>query len=301
MRIGEVKISSPLVLAPMANVTDPAFRLLCRKHGCGLTYTEMINANALVRANKATIRKAQFSKKDKPLVGQLFGAKIELLEKATKILSDYAEIIDINLGCPDKDVMKIGAGSSLLIKPVKIEKIIKAMKKATDKPITAKIRLGLDKNHINAVRNSKIIEGAGADAIAVHARTTAQGYSGIADWEQIRLIRDEISIPLIGNGDVSSYNEAQTKLKDYKVDSVMIGRAAMGNPSVFSGEEINKEKQIKLYEEYLGLAEGFEIVFEQKKRQALWFMNGFEGAVSLRREISKTKKLEEINKILENV
>lgn len=297
MKIGDVKIKNGLILAPMANVTDPAFRLLSRKNGCGLTYTEMINANALVRGNKATIRKAQFHSDDRPLTGQIFGAKLELISKATKILANDVDIIDINMGCPDKDVMKIGAGSSLMIKPKKIGDIIKVMKKSTDKPITAKIRLGLDKNHINILRNAKIIEEAGADAIAIHGRTTAQMYSGTADWEKIIEAKEELNIPLIGNGDITSFSQAQEKLK--VVDGVMIGRGAMGNPLIFNGEETNQKKQIKLFLEYLKIAKEFNIHFEQKKRQSMWFMKGFDGALNLRKELSQTKTIEDIYEILE--
>lgn len=292
MKIGDIKIKNGLVLAPMANITDPAFRLLCKKHGCGLTYTEMINANALVRANKATLKKAQFHKDDRPLTGQIFGAKIDIISKAVKVLSDDVDIIDINLGCPDKDVMKIGAGSSLMVKPAKLEKIIKAMKEATSKPVTAKIRLGLDSNHINILRNSKIIEEAGADAIAIHGRTTKQMYSGKADWDLIKQAKDELNIPVIGNGDIQSYSQAQEKLKI--TDAVMIGRAAMGTPQIFDGGEITLKTQKNLFNQYLEISEEFNIHFEQKKRQSMWFAKGFDGALDLRKKLSGTKNLEEL-------
>jgi tRNA-dihydrouridine synthase len=200
------------------------------------------------------------------------------------------------MGCPDKDVMKIGAGSSLMVKPTKIGEIIKAMKEATDKPITAKIRLGLDKNHINILRNAKIIEEAGADAIAIHGRTTQQMYSGTADWEKIIEVKEQLNIPVIGNGDITSHSEALQRLKI--VDGVMIGRGAMGNPTIFNDGIITETNQIKLYLEYLEISKDFNIHFEQKKRQSMWFMKGFDGALNLRKELSETKTIEEIYKIL---
>lgn len=296
MKIGDVKLKSRLILAPMANITDPAFRILCNRHGCGLTYTEMVNANALVRANKATLRKAQFSDEDRPVTGQIFGAKIDIIKKAVPIMAEDSDIVDINMGCPDKDVMKIGAGSSLLVKPTKIGEIIKAMKSSTDKPVTAKIRIGLDSNHINAIRNAKIIEESGADAIAIHGRTTAQGYSGLANWDIIQQIKDELSIPVIGNGDIKHYVEAEKRLKI--TDLVMIGRGATGNPQIFNGGKIDQSNQSKLFLEYLKIAKNHYIHFEQKKRQSMWFMQQFDGASELRKRLSQVKSEDEIIDIL---
>lgn len=297
MKIGNVKVKNKFFLAPMANVTDAPFRRLCLDEGCGLVYTEMINCNAIVRNNKATLRKFQIGKTEKPIVGQIFGAKIDNLVSGCKVLEDHVDVIDINMGCPDKDVMKIGAGASLLIKPVKIGKIVEAVRKAVDVPVTVKMRIGHDKDHINILRNAKIAQDAGVDAIAIHGRTVAQKYSGEASWDVIKQVKENVSVPVIGNGDIDSIVSGKRKMEKSGVDAVMIGRGAIGNPGVFSEKEISFDNQVSLFKKYLEYSEDFEIKFENIKRQAMWFMKGFDGAVELRKKISVCRSVEEIGSI----
>lgn len=304
--IGEVKLRNNLVLAPMAGVTDIAFRIICKRFGAGLVYTEMVNANAVIRNNKATLRKMMFSEEESPITVQLFGARTDLLEKSAKKVEKMgADIVDLNLGCPDANVIKQGAGSALLRRPARIAEIIKAMKKAVSIPVTAKIRIGVKNNNIQGLKTAQLIEEAGADAIAVHGRTAEQMYSGKADWDIIRDIKKELSIPVIANGDVFTPEDAGKILKHTKADFIMIGRGAIGNPQLFSyalsylnGNKpklISSKEKINLFYDYIRLSEKHDSLhFATAKRHCHAFTKGIPNAVKLRDKIDRCNTLDEL-------
>lgn len=307
VNIGNIKLKNRLVLAPMAGITDIAFRILCKRLGAGLIYTEMVNANAISINNKSMLKKALFSEEEKPITVQLFGAKTGLIVKAAKILESLgADIIDFNFGCPDSQVIKQGAGSALLKRPKKIEEIISALVKAVKIPVTAKMRINEKYLEI-----AGIIEKAGASALAVHARTVKQGYSGKADWQKIKEIKSILSIPVIGSGDIFKPEDAKKMIEETGCDLVMIGRGTIGNPQIFRDtlnyldnkivEKISDKDKIELFFQYLELAEKHELRFSQIKRQALNFTKGIKDATKLRPKISITKNAEELKKLIKSV
>lgn len=234
--IGDVKIPNQVVLAPMAGVTNEAFRTICKEMNAGLVVCEMISDKALSFNNEKTIKMAQVSKEEHPISIQIFGADIDSLVYAAKWIEQNtdADIIDINMGCPVNKVAKrAGAGSNLLRDPEKVYAITKAVVEAVKLPVTVKIRLGWDSESINAVTNAKLIEKAGAKAITVHGRTRAQMYSGKADLDEIKKVVEAVSIPVIANGDIVDYKTAKHMLDYTKAQAIMIGRGCLGNPWIF--------------------------------------------------------------------
>ncbi len=294
-KIGNIKLKNNLVLAPMAGINDTAFRILCKRYGAGLLYTEMINTNAISNKNKATLKKLNFVNEEKPIAIQLFGANIKMIEDAAVIAEKNANIIDINLGCPDLKVLHQGAGAALLKRPKRISEIIKAVVNKVDIPVTAKIRIGND-----SIKIAKLIEDAGASAIAVHARTVRQGYSGKADWNKIKEIKEAVNIPVIGNGDIFTKEDVERMQELTKCDFIMIGRAAMTNPAIFkeiSNGKISSKEKLNLFFEYIELAEKYNCYkFISAKRHALNFTRGIPNSTRLREKISLSKTLDEIKR-----
>ena len=292
MKIGNVRIKNNLVMAPMFNVTNLPFRLQCRKYGVGLVYSEMINVNALGRGNRATERMCETVKEDKPISFQLFGLREEAIKKSVKFVEKKADIIDFNFGCPATHVVGVGSGAALLKRPEKMASIIKSIISVTDKPVTAKIRLGYNNNKVKKL--AKVVEDAGASAIAIHCRTFRQGYSGKADWKALEKV--DVGIPVIGNGDVKDLKSYE-KVKDL-CDAVMIGRGAMNNPAIFS-EILGKEKVSckKLFSEYYELCVKYKQVDLHNLRQrACDFTKGLDGSRELRDKIAK---IDDLKKLLE--
>jgi tRNA-dihydrouridine synthase B len=233
--IGKIKIDFPFILAPMAGITDLPFRLTVKsKGGCGLVYTEMVSANALIRNHKRTRRLLDSDPKEQPLAVQIFGSDPQVMAEAGRIVEgEGAGILDINMGCPVKKVTKTGAGCALMRSPGKVEKLIKAVRNSIRIPLTVKIRAGWDATSINAVEIAQILEDYGVDAIILHPRTRSQGFSGKAEWDLIAKVKEKISIPVIGNGDITCPEDAYQMLSQSRCDAVMIGRAARGNPWIF--------------------------------------------------------------------
>ena len=291
-KIGNVKIKNNLVLAPMAGINDIPFRLLCKENGVGLLYTEMVNANAVVRNNKSTLRLAKTLEIEKPIAIQIFASKKDIIAEAAKILEPNASIIDFNLGCPAPKIVNTGAGAALLAKPKKVQEILEKLVGSVNVPVTVKIRLGFGK--INALQISKIAESAGVSAVAVHARTYAQGYSGKADLNYIKEIKENISIPVIGNGDV---NDSDSFKKMLAVsDAVMIGRAAKNNPAIFeeflSGKVANKKE---LFLRYCELAKEHNCEeFKTALIHSLNFSSSLKNSRALRRKLSGCKTIEQL-------
>ncbi len=300
LKIGNLKLENPLFLAPMVDVTDLAYRLICRKNGCGMAYTEMIQAEALMHSDKTTIKlKTLTNSKDKPLGIQITGRKISDFGKIIPKLRDY-DLVDLNCGCPGHLTIDHGSGSYLMKDPDKIAKIISLLKD-NDLIVTAKIRLGFNKNDV--MNLSKKIDKAGADALTLHPRLANQGRGVKSDWKWFSKVKEKIGIPLIGNGDVFKPEDAKEILK--VCDGVMIARGAIGNPLIFKQtldylktgkyKKINFKDNLRIYLDYLKLSKKYNLLKMAKiKYIGGKFLRGFDDAPKIRNEFMKLKSFDEI-------
>lgn len=307
--------ASPFLLAPLAGITDAPFRRICSKMGAGITYTEMISAKGLTYGDRNTKRLLFRYEDEGPLGIQLFGSEPDILVKAVleNCMDDF--IIDINMGCPVPKVVKNGEGSALLKNPQLAGEIVEKLVRETGKPVTAKIRKGFDDSCINAVEMAVILEQAGASAVAVHGRTREQYYEGKADWEIIRKVKDAVDIPVIGNGDVFSAEDAMALMEKTGCDFVMIARGALGNPwifrecnAVYNGEDkpappdkYDKQKMLLAhFEDLLALKGEYAGVREMRKHIG-WYIKGIPGAASVRREINQITDADELKRRIEEL
>ena len=315
MKIGNLNLDNRVFLSPMAGVTDLPFRLICKEQDCGMLYTEMVNAKALCYDDQNTKKMLKIEEEEHPVAIQIFGSDPEYMGGAAKILNSYPnEILDINMGCPAPKVVKNGDGSALLKNPELAAKVLKAVVGNSEKPVTLKIRKGWDDTCINAVEIAKIAEDCGISAIAIHGRTREQYYSGKADWDIIRQVKENVSIPVIGNGDVFEVEDAINMLNQTNCDAIMIGRGAQGNPWIFkrinhymqTGEilpEPTLEEKINTAKKHLKLAveeHGEYVAVREMRKHIAWYLKGLRNSDRVRDEINKIESYEEVVNKLES-
>ena len=312
-KIGNVQMENPFVLAPMAGVTDLPFRILCKEQGAGLICMEMVSAKAISFHNKNTEALMEINPSEHPVSLQLFGSEPELMAEVAKSIEERPfDILDINMGCPVPKVVNNGEGSALLKKPDLIVEIVKKVSSAIKKPLTVKVRIGFENEPVDIVEIAKRVEDAGAAAIAVHGRTRQQYYSGVADWDAIRRVKEAVSIPVIGNGDVDSPKKAEALIKETGCDAVMIGRAVRGNPWIFremnhyftTGEILERPSVQEVREMILRHARAqievkgeFTGIREMRKHVA-WYTAGMRHSAGLRRESNTIACYEDLEKLL---
>lgn len=306
------KLNSDAFLAPMAGVSDLAFRTLSKEFGAGLAMTEMISANDLVRREPLAVKEVKEVKLEPPPRWlQLYGLNMNNFINAAKYVNPYADLIDLNFGCPYYKLVKQGTGSALLARPGKIQQIVQNVVANTNKPVTCKIRLGLDKRNITVLEVARACEIKGASLITVHARTTDQEYSGQADWQWIKKVKEMVKIPVCGNGDVKTVEDYLRMKKETGCDYVMIGRGAIGNPFIFQQIEEykkkgkyhlpSKEERFAALERYLELAEHYHSEFSQIKPQTLFFLERTLPDKLFKPQLEKVNNQKELNQLLERL
>lgn len=314
LKIGNIELDSQVVLAPMAGVTNSAFKEVVRELGAGLICTEMINDKALIHGNENTQKMIDISEFERPVSVQIFSNEVETLVKAAKVVDklDNVDIIDINMGCPAPKITKNNSGSKILLYPELLYEMVKGVVDNVSKPVTVKMRIGWDENNINVVENALLAQKAGASAVFIHGRTTKQQYSGEANWEVIKQVKEALDIPVIGNGDIDSPQKAKAMLEYSGVDGIMIGRAAMGNPWIIhqvdhylkTGELLDeptiddKINMIKKHANKLVSLKGEKVAIKEMRGHASWYLKGIKGANKFKVKLQEINTLDDLNNVL---
>lgn len=313
MKIGNVEIANNIALGPMAGVTDLPFRKLCKEMGCGLMYTEMVSAKAILYNNKNTDELLRVDENERPIAVQLFGSDPDIMaEMAARIEEGPYDFIDINMGCPVPKIVGNGEGSALMKNPKLAGDIVAAMVKKCKKPITVKIRKGFDDENINAPEFAKVLEANGASAVAVHGRTREQYYTGNADWDIISKVKAAVNIPVIGNGDITAPVDAKKMIEQTGCDGVMIGRAARGNPWIFkevshylaTGELIERptldevRKMILRHARMLVEYKGNFIGIREMRKHVSWYISGYPHSAAIRNQVNMVESIEELEELI---
>ena len=317
MRIGNLSFENPVFLAPMAGVTDMAYRILAREMGCPLVYSEMVSDKGIKYRNEHTLKMLVTDERERPMAMQLFGEDAENVARAAEFIENLhcADIIDFNMGCPAPKVVKNHEGSALLLDPERAFKILKALRGAVSCPVTVKMRIGFDDKHINIMEMAKLAEEAGMDAIAIHGRTREQFYRDHANWEIIGEVKKTLNIPVIANGDVRNVKDLQKIMEVTGCDGVMVGRAAQGNPWIFRqlteylktgavlpGPTMDERKEIVMrHLDMLLEFKGDYIGPREMRKHATWYTHGIPGSAELRRQFNQEEKREDFLRILDTM
>ncbi|WP_258298009.1 tRNA dihydrouridine synthase DusB [Paenibacillus peoriae] len=315
LKIGDIEMKNQVVLAPMAGVCNPAFRLIAKEFGTGLVCAEMVSDKAIIHGNKRTREMLFVDEREKPLSLQIFGGDRESLVEAAKVVDQEtnADIIDINMGCPVPKVTKCDAGARWLLDPNKIYEMVSAVVESVSKPVTVKMRIGWDSEHIYAVENARAVERAGGQAVSVHGRTREQLYTGHANWDIIKEVKEAVSIPVIGNGDVASPEDARRMLDLTNCDGVMIGRGALGNPWMLyrtieylqTGELLPDpapEEKIRiaiLHMDRLVALKGEAVAVREMRKHLAWYLKGLKGSARIKDVIMEETKRDDMVRILD--
>ncbi|MGL4952860.1 MAG: tRNA dihydrouridine synthase DusB [Culicoidibacterales bacterium] len=313
-KIGDIQIDNPVALAPMAGVCNASFRTLIKRFGAGLIYAEMVSDKAVHFRNEKTLKMLYVDPLEHPMAMQIFGSEKDIFVEAAKFveLNCASDIIDINMGCPVPKITKNEAGAKLLQDENKVYEIVKAVVEAVDKPVTVKMRIGWDDHSINVVNNAMAVEAAGAKLVAVHGRTAKQMYTGTADWDYIRQVKEAVSIPVLGNGDVKTPQDAKRMMDETGCDGVMIGRAALGNPWMIqqtahylqTGELLDeptaREKILVANEHLANLVDlkGERVGSREMRAHAAWYIKGLKGSARVKDLINHTQSAQEMEKLL---
>ncbi|WAA09463.1 tRNA dihydrouridine synthase DusB [Fervidibacillus albus] len=316
-QIGDIRMKNRVVLAPMAGICNSAFRLTVKEFGAGLVYAEMISDKGIVYKNEKTLNMLYIDEREKPISLQIFGGEKDSLVEAAKFVDQNtnADIIDINMGCPVNKIIKCEAGARWLLNPEKIYDMVSYVVEAVEKPVTVKMRTGWDDEHIYAVENARAVERAGGAAVAVHGRTRVQMYEGSANWDIIRDVKQAVNIPVIGNGDVQTPQDAKRMLEETGVDGVMIGRAALGNPwmiyrtvKYLETGELTEEPSVRekidvclLHMDRLVSLKGETIAVKEMRKHAAWYLKGIRGNGKYRNYINQCESREELESILKQL